>query len=288
MREARTPKICAVEHTESLNAHLPEAHFAHANGFPAGSYQQLFKYLEKHLQVFALDKFAHNPQYPLVDNWVHQVDELIDFVEHNKQSEKVVALGHSFGAVISYIACCKRPDLFSGLLMLDPPLATGFARHIFRFAKSNRLINKVTPAAKTQMRKQSWHKDDDLLAYFKARALFKNMDERCVLDYINSVTAVKGDYRHLMFKRDIEAQIFRTLPHNLHDYFGQLQCPATLITARYTDVCTERLRKPFLKHNPGVKHLELHTGGHMFPLEHPKLVAEAVINELQAWHLQGL
>lgn len=258
------------------------AHFAHANGFPAGSYRLLFEHLQPNLSVFALDKFAHNPKYPLVDNWHNQVDELIAHVEQNADGQ-VVAIGHSFGGVISYIACCIRPDLFSGLIMLDPPVAAGVARYVFRFAKRNRLIYRLTPAKKTKMRKHRWHKDDDLLKYFSERALFKDMDKRCIQDYIQSVTALRGDERHLLFDRDIEANIFLTIPHNLPNYYGKLQCPATLITPRFTDVCVPRLRKPFLRGNPTITHQELPGGGHMFPLEHPKMVADAIVSIIEGW-----
>lgn len=261
-----------------------QAHFAHANGFPAGSYRALFDYLGHDISIFALDKFAHNPKFPLNDNWGNQVDELIDYVEQHAKG-KIVAIGHSFGGVISYIACCQRPDLFSGLIMLDPPIAAGLARYLFRFAKSNRLINKITPANKTQVRKHRWHKDEDLVQYFSARALFKNMEKRCVQDYVSSVIGHRGDEQHLLFDRDTEAQIFRTIPHNLPDYYGKLQCPSTLITARYTDVCVPRLRLPFLRKNPNMEHVELSIGGHMFPLEHPKMTAKAILDIVQKWKL---
>jgi pimeloyl-ACP methyl ester carboxylesterase len=257
-------------------------HFAHANGFPSGSYRQLFSYLHDSVDVFALDKFSHNPKYPIDDNWHNPVAELIDYVESASKGP-VVAIGHSFGGVISYIACCKRPDLFCGLIMLDPPLITGLARHVFRFAKKNTLINKVTPAKKTSIRKERWHKDEDLVAYFSARALFKNMDKRCIEDYIDSVTHLKENERRLIFQRDIVANIFRTIPHNLPDYYGQLECPASLITARYTDVCVPRLRNRFLKANPTIQHKEVGQGAHMFPLEHPKLVAHTINDTLKEW-----
>ncbi|WP_371193157.1 alpha/beta fold hydrolase [Glaciecola sp. SC05] len=279
MRDQQATTLIECSSTTKLTAH-----FAHANGFPAGSYQVLFKYLESELSLFALDKFAHNPKFPLNDNWGNQADELIDYVEQ-QGSGKVLAIGHSFGGVISYIACCKRPDLFNGLIMLDPPVAAGLARHIFRFAKSNRLIYKLTPARITQVRKQRWHKDEDLVKYFSSRGLFKDMDKRCVEDYIKSVTALRGDQRHLLFDRDIEANIFLTIPHNLSDYYGKLKCPATLITSRFTDVCVPRLRRPFLRNNPTMEHLELPLGGHMFPLEHPKMVAEAISTTINKWQL---
>ena len=260
------------------------AHFAHANGFPAGSYRTFFDYLGDELSIFALEKFAHNPTFPLVDNWPHQVDELIDYIERNT-ADKIIAIGHSFGGLVSYMACCKRPDLFKGLIMLDPPVAAGLSRHVFRLAKSTRLINKLTPASRTQVRKQSWHKDEDIHQYFASRALFRNMDKRCIDDYIQSATHISGGNRQLVYERDIEANIFRTIPHNLHEFYGQLNCPARLITARYTDVCVPRLRQPFLKRNPTMTHLELPKGGHMFVLEHPKLVATAVLSTIKQWGL---
>lgn len=260
------------------------AHFAHANGFPSGSYKAMFAHFPKDMKLIALDKFAHNPKFPLDDNWHNPSTELIDYIETHADCP-VVAIGHSFGGVISYIACCKRPDLFSGLIMLDPPLITGVARHIFRFAKKNALINKITPAKLTLKRKRQWHKDEDLLAYFSARALFKNMDKRCIQDYIDSVTMLRGDERKLIFDTDIESNVFRTIPHNLPDYYGQLKCPSTLITARYTDVCVPRLRNHFLRGNPSMHHIEFKQGAHMFPLEHPKQVAQTICDVLASWEM---
>ncbi|WP_395342999.1 alpha/beta fold hydrolase [Ningiella sp. W23] len=272
-------------------------HFAHANSFPAGSYRAVFDEFRKlnsvsenkqNVQIFALDKFAHDSQFPINDNWHNPVDELIHHITKHVEKtsaskQKVIAIGHSFGAVISYIACCKRPELFAGLIMLDPPLITGFARFIFRFAKGNRLIDKITPAKQTQMRKRKWHKHDDLVAYFSERTLFKNMEKRCIEDYISSVTEHRGEHRLLSFDPDIEASIFRTIPHNLPDYYGKLECPAKIITGGFTDVCIPRLRNPFLKANPEVEHQALHTGGHMFPLEHPKQTAHAIHQTLVSW-----
>nr|WP_136249532.1 alpha/beta hydrolase [Ningiella ruwaisensis] len=268
-----------------MNNKKQMAHFAHANGFPSGSYRALFDTIAPTLDVFALDKFAHNPKFPLNDNWQNQVEELIDFVsQHTKRHQQVLAIGHSFGGVISYIACCQQPKLFNGLIMIDPPLITGFARFIFKFAKSNPLIDRITPARKTKVRKERWHKNEDLVSYFKQRALFKNMEERCIKDYVTSVTRLHQDEQKLLFDRDIEANIFRTIPHNLPEYYGKLQCPAALITARFTDVCIPRLRNPFLKGNPSVQHIELNAGGHMVPLEHPELLGHRINELINAWY----
>lgn len=252
-------------------------HFAHANSFPSGSYRKLFTHLPAQYEVIAIEKLAHNPRYPLNDNWENQVAEMIEFVECNKGThQKVVAIGHSFGAVVSYMSACLRPDLFSGLIMLDPPLITGIVRYIFKFAKQSKLINKITPAGITVMRNRKWHIEHDLYDYFVNKSLFKDFDPDCIRDYVSSVMANQDGHLHLNFNVDTEANIFRTIPHNLPRYAGTLKMKGILMTAKHTDVCTPALRKPFLRANPSIEHIEFKKGKHMFPLEFPVEVAKAI------------
>lgn len=248
-------------------------HFAHANGFPAKSYNKLFKHLSPNISLIALDKFAHSVEFPLNNNWENQADELIHFVQSQRSllgdNLPVILVGHSFGAVISYLASCKNPSLFSGLIMLDPPLITGLASWVFRLAKKGKLIDKITPAAKTKIRNTKWHHKTDLVKYFKARALFKDMDVDCIADYVQAVTQVHLEERTLNFDVQVEADIFRTIPVNLHKQYGKLLIPAFLFTGKYTEVCIPQLRNRFLKGNPSLVHEGLAFGGHMFPLEKP-------------------
>lgn len=256
-------------------------HFAHANSFPSGSYKKVFDHFPGQYKVIALDKFAHNPHYPLNDNWQNQVAEMISFVENNKgEHQKVVAVGHSFGALLSYMSACLRPDLFSALIMLDPPIMSGLARYLLRFAKRNRLINKITPAGITLIRKRKWRIEEDLHAYFSKKSLFKDFDPECINDYISSAISEQGDHMHLNFDVETEANIFRTIPHNLPTYAGKLRVPSVLITGKNTDICIPVLRNPFLKANPSITHIEFKKGKHMFPLEYPIEVAHAIANVL--------
>jgi pimeloyl-ACP methyl ester carboxylesterase len=251
--------------------------FAHANGFPANSYAKLFAHLSDNIELIALDKFAHNPEFPLNNNWSNQVNELIHYIETKRDIEgsdlPIVLVGHSFGAVISYLACCQKPSLFSGLIMLDPPLITGLAGWVFRLAKKTKIIDKITPAGKTKLRNTKWHHKTDLVQYFKKRALFKNMDDECIADYVRAVTREHHGETSLHFDVQVEADIFRTIPDNLHKQYGKLETPSYLLTGKYTEVCTQKRRNHFIKGNAGVTHEEFDFGGHMFPLEKPIQVA---------------
>ncbi|MGQ8365814.1 alpha/beta fold hydrolase [Glaciecola sp. 1036] len=259
-------------------------HFAHANGFPAASYKKLFSQIDDQIDIIAIDKFAHDPRFPPNNHWQNQVDELINFIQASS-NQPVIGVGHSFGAVITYIASCQKPELFSSIILLDPPLVTGFSKYLFRMAKRSPFINKITPAGKTANRKREWPIEANLYEYFSSRALFQNMDKDCIHDYIDAVIHEAPPIKRLTFDPNIECQIFRTIPDNLNNYYGKLKVPAKLVTGKYTQVCVDKLRTPFLKGNPTMEHLPLNYGGHMFPLEQPLKIADCINSTLKSWEI---
>ncbi|GEA11314.1 alpha/beta hydrolase [Alteromonas sp. KUL49] len=256
-------------------------HFAHANGFPAPSYNVLFSALPNAYERIHVDKFGHDPLLPVNKNWRNQVTELINHIASYNNADGIYAIGHSFGAVISYMAACEAPHLFKGLIMLDPPLVVGPMSTFLRLVKKTPLIDKVTPANLAKTRNTQWDKQTDMVSYFQSKALFKYMDERCVRDYVNAVTEHKDDKINLTFSADVEANLFRNVPHNLNRYQGKLACPALLVTAKNSKVCHPMMIKALRKQN-NVDHM-VAPGGHMFPLEQPEKVAEIITATLERW-----
>jgi pimeloyl-ACP methyl ester carboxylesterase len=259
-------------------------HFAHANGFPAASYELMLEQLRQTANVFAVDKFAHNPEFPLNLGWGNQVSELIHHMSENR-ALPCYLVGHSFGAVVSYMAACKHPDKVKGLIMLDPPLITGVTSMLFRALRPTALFDRFTPAKQTLNRCTSWPVDTDLVAYFKRKQLFKDMHPSCIEDYVDSAIKPTDNGYELDFDHNIEANIFRTIPLDLARFYGQLKVPGLLITGEKTKVCRPHLIAPFIKHNKLV-HKQIKNGGHMFPLEQPLLVANMVTQQLAQWHNQ--
>ena len=259
-------------------------HFAHANGFPASSYNAMFSALPSHFNRLHVERFGHDPNLPVNKNWRNQVKELIRHVEQeNKDERGVFGIGHSFGAVITYMAACEAPELFRGLILFDPPLVVGPMSQVFKLAKYTPLINKLTPAKLAQNRNTRWPAHTDMEAYFHGKALFRNMDKRCVRDYVKAVTATNGDAISLTFRADVEAELFRNVPHNLGKYKGKLRCPAVLVTGAKSNVCKPEMYQRLMQHNL-IEHTEM-DGGHMFPLEHPEAVARFITETLTRWNV---
>lgn len=259
-----------------------QLHFAHANGFPAESYKKLWRHLPEDFHVIAKDKFGHDPQKPVLDNWDNQVEELIEYVESHK-TQKVYAVGHSFGGVISFMACCLRPDLFKGLIMLDPPIMSGMMSIVFRFLKKTPWIDSVVPSGKSKNRKAIWQLEDDIHAYFQSKGLFKYFDEDCLRDYVSAATEEKDGAIHLSYKAEIETLIFRKVPHNIHQFDMQLKLPAILFSAQHTDVCFPPLVNSFVKKHPSMENRVVPNVGHMFPLEKPLDTAELIASTIKTW-----
>lgn len=257
--------------------------FVHANGFPAGSYQTLFNYLPEKYQVISHEKYGHNEQYPVENNWQPLVDELINFVKQQleiHQQEQVINIGHSFGGVISFIAACQQPKLFKGLIMLDPPVVTGGTALAMKLIKKTRLIDKFSPSGKAKVRRTHWPLGTDIAKLFARRQLFKNFDSRCLKDYINHGIIERNKQLELVFSAQVEADIFRNLAENLSSYKDQLKVPASLIYGEQSDVCPHSFFNKFVKLNKSIRLLTT-LGGHMFPLEQPEKTAQLIVNSIE-------
>ena len=60
--------------------------FSHANSFPLPIYKLLFSLLAaRGIEADGVERFGHDSQRPVTNNWPHLVDELIEFAEQEVQ-----------------------------------------------------------------------------------------------------------------------------------------------------------------------------------------------------------
>ena len=247
-------------------------HIAHANGFTGGTYNVLAERLGQHYTVHAIDRLAHNPRFPVTDNWNFLVDEMIHHFETNFR-HPVIAVGHSLGGVLSLMTAIRRPDLIKALVMLDSPVMTPWQAQGMRFMKMTRLNERVFPIRRIEERQTQWRDLDDARAYFGGKSLMRDFDPRCLDDYIISGTDQTADGLALRYVPQLEANIWRTIPHNIHT-LGQLKVPGAVIGGRSSEYF-KPLNGAFMKSRLGMK-LKWTEGGHMYPLERPLETADLI------------
>ncbi|MEO7129731.1 MAG: alpha/beta hydrolase, partial [Rhodoferax sp.] len=103
--------------------------FSHGNSFPAGTSSVLFKSLRaRGFAVKAVEKFGHDPKYPVSNNWPNLVQQLTDFArrEVDKAGEPVFLVGHSLGGFLSLMTAARHPELARGVLLIDSPILGGW------------------------------------------------------------------------------------------------------------------------------------------------------------------
>ncbi len=244
--------------------------FSHANGFPAPCYAKLFGALSDSFDIRYLPRLAHDPAYPVSDGWPALKQELIAFVEQGPHP--VVAVGHSLGGFLSFMAAVERPDLFSSLILLDAPVIGRYRARALQMGKRFGFIDRVTPARATRDRRRHWSSEAEAVAHFRTRKLFRHFDPDCLADYIHHGTIQTEEGLALWFDPLIEAKIYCTIPHRLHTQLPRLRIPAGFIGGRHS----RELRLFGLSGMRGHVRMRPIEGGHLFPFEHPLETAVAI------------
>ena len=246
-------------------------HFAHSNGFPASSYSHFFKYLSPHPISF-IECLGHNG-YSVKTDWRPLGDEIIESVESQHQ-EPVIGVGHSLGAVSIFFAAQKRPDLFSKIIIMDPPILQFAKRWAFATARKLGLLSLIpSPAQKSKKRRQDFETKEEAYEYWRNKKLFQHFDENCFRDYVEYGLKPSGEKFTLTFSAEIEHKIFCTAPLILGKTI--LEIPSFFIYSTSQQV----LKDSDIKANKRIFRKTVFIpaeGGHMFPLEKPETTASII------------
>ena len=252
-------------------------HFSHANGFPANTYQIMLAELESQFQVGRINTLAHNKNFPVNNNWSNLLDELEQYMQA-QYDQPVIAVGHSFGGVLSYMLACKRPDLIKQLIILDAPVLDPVASMFVKVVKKLSLMDKITPAGRTNGRQEIWDDFSTAVEYFKGKSLFKDVDERCLNHYVEHGLQVHPEGLGLRFQADTEVSIYRTIPDDLHKY-PKASVPLTMIHGDKSDV-VYKMQLNYMRNRLGFNTQEV-SGGHLFPLEQPEMAARIIMDTIR-------
>ena len=162
----------------------PTIVFSHANGFPAGTYRVLFDaWRAAGYRVVAVEKFGHDPRFPVSSNWPHLRDQLIECIANDARRPSFL-VGHSLGGYLSLLAASRRPDLVRGVLLLDSPILGGLVSQTMRFAKATGLVERFSPGHVSRRRREHWPSAEAAYAHFAAKPAFARWSSDVLRDYI--------------------------------------------------------------------------------------------------------
>ncbi len=271
--------------------------FSHANSFPASTYGVLFKSLRaRGHAVRAVDRFGHDPRYPVTSNWPFLVQQLADFAapEIERHGQGAWLVGHSLGGFLSLMCAARHPRLggqaLRGVVLIDSPLLGGWRARALELVKHTQLVGSITPGKVSRRRRNAWPDAATALAYFSSKRAFADWDPQVLRDYVHHGTLEHTDdqgeaQRVLAFDRDIETSIYNTLPHNLDRLLRRhpLGCPVGFIGGTRS-LEMKQVGMNMTQRVVGLQHperLAMIEGSHLFPMEKPHETANAIEAMLQ-------
>ena len=258
---------------------MPPIIFSHGNSFPASTYRVVLDSLRNRgFEVDAIEKFGHDPKYPVTDNWPHLVQQLADFAKAkvDKAGGPVFLVGHSLGGFLSLMCAAENPALARGVVLLDSPLIGGWRADTLSLVKLSPFMKQMSPSTVSRKRRNTWAHRDEVFEHFRSKKAFAKWDEQVLHDYIDHGTLESDDALTLSFDRDVETAIYDTIPHNLSALLRRhpIKCPVAFIGGRQSRemkaagmLMTEQVTRG---------RIMMLDGTHLFPMEKPIATAAAV------------
>lgn len=249
--------------------------FAHANGFPAEVYGDLFSKLPNY-EIDYIPMLAHG-KYKISNSWKNAVPEIIEYFESH-YTEPVWAIGHSFGAVCLALAAEQKPSLFKGIIMMDPPVLSKKIRWFLALTQCLGISKYFMPLAK-----KSAHRSDKfpskafLHSKLRNKFLFKNFSEASFNNYIEHGFTEGKNEVHLRFKKEVETKIFALTP----PFYSKikLSLPSYFLYATSGDVADTRPINEVKSLFPNSQFIEF-PSGHLFPLEQAEECSQVLLKIL--------
>jgi len=136
--------------------------FSHGNSFPASTYRVLLDNLrQRGFKVDAVEKFGHDPDYPVTNNWPHLVEQLADFARQKQGAgEAAFLVGHSLGGILSLMCAARHPELARGVVLIDSPVIGGWRATTLGLAKRTPLIGSLSPGRISHKRRHHSPRDE--------------------------------------------------------------------------------------------------------------------------------
>ena len=251
-------------------------HFAHATGFNAITYRDLFKAVDSRIDLIALDSRGHGKSTAAAEprslrSWRGYERDLAAFLRG--RNAPTTLAGHSMGGTVSAQVAAEHPDMVDSLVLIEPVLLDPRQRWKVVLAQALGLAKRLPIAQAAARRIMEFDSRDAAIENFVGKGPFRTWGRASIEAYIDggTVPSASGGVR-LSCDRQWESRTFSVATNNPFDYIRKIQCPITLIVGGKGSTCPQSSRDAFMKLQPGTRLIELADASHFVPMEHPDLV----------------
>jgi pimeloyl-ACP methyl ester carboxylesterase len=249
----------------------PTLHFAHANGFPPGTYRKLVDELTDFHHVFSM---AARPLWPdsrpmALRDWSPLAEDLRAELDR-RGLRGIVGVGHSLGAVISLLAAAADPALFSAVVAVDPLILTGAHSLFWGTVKGVGLGGRISLVRGARRRRELWSDRGEARTTYSSKKVFSSWDPEVLDDYLDAgmLDLPQGGV-HLRYPREWEARIFAAAPHDLWAHLRKVSVPTLFVRGEHSDTFLDAARARVEREVPGSSTVVVADSSHFLPMERP-------------------
>lgn len=259
----------------------PTLYFGHANAYPPGAYKQLIEpLLDKHQVVSYLQRalWQPSPHINTIQSWHDLADDVIRFFDQ-QGLKNVIGVGHSLGAVTSFLAAQKRPDLFKALVMIESVV---FSR---AFCGLNALMpkylkKKVPIINKALNRPDQWENKKQAFAFHRRARAFKRVSDAVLWDFIEDGVVPKGNHLTLRYPKIWEAKCYASVTYFRNQLLTS-KLPILAFRGKHTDTVPADFWQKW-QGNPNHQLVECADASHLLPLERPEWLTPQIKQFIEA------
>jgi pimeloyl-ACP methyl ester carboxylesterase len=257
-------------------------HLAVANGFPPQTYAPLLQPLAAQYRVISLPPRALWPGIGAppdeIGSWRDLAGDLLDGLRQHDLSD-VIAVGHSFGAVVSMLAALAEPTRFRALVMLDPTILPRDVTEAIKAMRAQGEIPRLPLVDGALKRRNRFADLDEAYTYWRGKPLFKDWTDAAVRLYAESLTQPAADGGiELAWPREWEAYYYLTVDAEVWDYLPRLNglLPTLIIQGGSSDTYMDESAARARMLLPDATHETLPGYGHLFPLAAPDATRQMI------------
>ncbi len=263
---------------------------APANGFPPHIYRPLVQHL---LRLFPQARVwgwvprpmrAEGPP-PARLRWQDLAGEYAQALA--AWSGPVLGLGHSLGGVMTLMAWVLQPDLFQGIVLMDPVIfEPRVLRYIRRWQRQGAPLQSDFPLARLVAgalhRRRRFPSPQAALEHFRSRSFFRSWSEAALQEYVTHGLRPVGEAWELAYPPEWEAAVFAAVPTDVWSWVRRIPGPGWVFFGEFSEMGTPPTRCLLPRRWPHGRVEVLVGRGHMFPVEDPEAAAHAVARALQS------
>ncbi len=251
----------------------PLLHFTHATGVPSGSYGAFFSHLDA--DVITLPLISHEPAYPVEQEWDALVEQLCASIR-TQADRPVIGIGHSLGGALHFMAAQRHPELYRGLVLMEPALLSRRSVFLHLLLRAGLRLGVAKPPPLFRLRREAWASRDEAEGGLGSKALYQRFHAECREEFFRHglVDQPDGSVR-LRFSAANESKIYQTAPlRHLRRYRQRSAVPGVLLYGKESDLVAGGAGN-WLQQQHGFAALPCE-GSHFFPLEYPAETAGKV------------